>query len=48
MHQTDSFMVNGADLDYTNNNIKKFIVNDAVLEYIYIKKRKENSNKSLF
>ena len=32
---TDSFIVNGAHLEYTKqNNINDFMVDDAVLEYI--------------
>ena len=36
MHKADSFIVNGADLDYTKN----FMVNYAVLENICLKKQK--------
>ena len=38
MHRTDLFIVNGADLEYILKNIKKFMVNDAVLVYIIFKR----------
>ena len=34
MHNTDFFIVNGADLKYTNF-IFNFMVNSAVMEYIW-------------
>ena len=34
----DLFIVCCADLEYTKKDFYNFMVNDAVLEYIYIKK----------
>ena len=40
MHRTDVFIVNVADLKYTKKTLF-FMVNYAVLKYIYILKRTE-------
>ena len=39
MHRTDLFIVNGADLEYTELFFNS-MVNYAVIEYIYNKKNK--------
>ena len=40
MHRTDLFIASVAHLDYSKKYFQNFMVNDAVLEYIYITETK--------
>ena len=48
MHRTYLFIVNGADLEYNKkSHPRNFMVNDALLDYYYIKKnRNKGQNKN--
>ena len=41
MHRTDLFIVSGADLEYTKKY--QLMVDDAVLEYLYLKEQKSKT-----